>query len=566
MLQELKKAKEIEAEDSGEGDEDEILDEEELVEEDVVEEVPEEEDPAAESLKKQLEAIEKDGMGDMGDMPVPAGPVSFDELDAAQAAQEQAMEVQHTSYQVQSLVYNILNHPMMDATEKSSAIQKVGGDFEKRISDILSAPSEDVQKDLDVMEAESVLAYDKRHENIASQLFDKAVLSTASRKKLDSSQFALPSKRKYPIHDKAHVRNALARAAQQMKAGGEGAADARAAMPKIRAAAKRMGIGMSMKKENNAIVVEKDAQGDWRWVGWVSNNFQDRSGDIITEAAHLEFVDWVNKDLPNRAPVFTSCHAPGTVREHPVDFVGYENGFLVMSGKLTEREAEALMTVSKETDIGMSHTGWGLRDPNDVRQITKYRSFEVTDLPRDRADNPFTVVETFSKEDNMDQLDYLSKLLGSKEKAEQALKLKTSLAQKELQDAGVESKEVQPPVTNVTNVVSQTPAIDDAAVKALVERLSKEFDIPGLNEFVAQAKEAMEKVPLLEKALTQYAASEDERLAEKIAPKPLFAWSRASESTGNIVKEDDELARRVPNPGENWLSVATNTQPVTVPK
>lgn len=215
MLQELKKAKEIEAEDLGEDEEDEILDEEELVEEDVVEEVPEEEDPASESLKKQLEAIEKDGIGDMGDMPVPAGPVSFDELDAAQAAQEQAMEVQHTSYQVQSLVYNILNHPMMDATEKSSAIQKVGGDFEKRISDILSAPSEDVQKDLDVMEVESVLAYDKRHENIVSQLFDKAVLSTASRKKLDSSQFALPSKRKYPIHDKAHVRNALARAAQQ---------------------------------------------------------------------------------------------------------------------------------------------------------------------------------------------------------------------------------------------------------------------------------------------------------------------------------------------------------------
>lgn len=166
----------------------------------------------------------------------------------------------------------------------------------------------------------------------------------------------------------------------------------------------------------------------------------------------------------------------------------------------------------------------------------------------------------------LDQLEYLSVLMGSKEKAEQALKLKTSLAQKELKEAGVESKEVQPPVTNVTNVVSQTPAIDDAAVKALVERLSKEFDIPGLNEFVAQAKEAMEKVPLLEKALTQYAASEDERLAEKIAPKPLFAWSRASESTGNIVKEDDELARRVPNPGENWLSVATNTQPVAVPK
>lgn len=35
-----------------------------------------------------------------------------------------------------------------------------------------------------------------------------------NRKKLDPSSFALPGKRKYPIPDKAHARNALARVAQ----------------------------------------------------------------------------------------------------------------------------------------------------------------------------------------------------------------------------------------------------------------------------------------------------------------------------------------------------------------
>jgi hypothetical protein len=38
-----------------------------------------------------------------------------------------------------------------------------------------------------------------------------AKLNAAKRKKLTSSQFAVPSKRKYPINDKAHARNALAR-------------------------------------------------------------------------------------------------------------------------------------------------------------------------------------------------------------------------------------------------------------------------------------------------------------------------------------------------------------------
>ena len=45
-----------------------------------------------------------------------------------------------------------------------------------------------------------------------------AKLSTAQRKHLPASEFAGPG-RSYPVNDKAHARNALARAAQQVKAG-----------------------------------------------------------------------------------------------------------------------------------------------------------------------------------------------------------------------------------------------------------------------------------------------------------------------------------------------------------
>jgi hypothetical protein len=41
-----------------------------------------------------------------------------------------------------------------------------------------------------------------------------AKLSTRRRKSLGTKQFAIPEKRKYPIHDAAHARNALARVAQ----------------------------------------------------------------------------------------------------------------------------------------------------------------------------------------------------------------------------------------------------------------------------------------------------------------------------------------------------------------
>lgn len=41
-----------------------------------------------------------------------------------------------------------------------------------------------------------------------------AELSGRKRKSLPKSSFAIPDKRKYPIHDRAHAANALARVAQ----------------------------------------------------------------------------------------------------------------------------------------------------------------------------------------------------------------------------------------------------------------------------------------------------------------------------------------------------------------
>lgn len=61
------------------------------------------------------------------------------------------------------------------------------------------------------------------------------ILTTSKRKKLKTSQFALPSERKYPINDKAHAINAKARATQMGKKGKLSANDAR----KIKAKANR---------------------------------------------------------------------------------------------------------------------------------------------------------------------------------------------------------------------------------------------------------------------------------------------------------------------------------------
>jgi hypothetical protein len=535
-------------------------------------EVPEDDiqeldEPAADELRKQITAIEKDryGMGDMAmpmDMPMPA-PTSFEELDAMKAAQDQADEVRETSWDVQDLVRNILNDPEMDASEKSKAIKNVATGFETKLAEIISNP-EDTQKDLDQLTLESILAHDKRHTNIVEQLVDKAKVSYGSRQDMPDSNFAFVTTRagkkvrKYLIHDKSHVRNALARAAQEMNAGGEAASDAKAALPKIHAAAKKFGIGMSMKKDRNAIVIEKDASGSWRWIGWVSNNFEDTDHDIISKEAHEEYVAFLDAN-PLMVPAFINWHTPETMRKSLPDFWAYENGFLIMSGQLTEKEAECLLKASSNNDLGMSHGTLVLsRDLKDPRVITKYRMYEVSDLPLENAANPFTALETLSKEADMDKKAYLAQFIGEA-KADELIK-QTADAQKELTAAGVVSKETSP-------VEPPKAEVDEVMVKEIMARL----DIPGLNEFVAKAQEAIDKVPLLEQALKEMAVSVDDRVAEKISPPATtLAWSkkemRPSESDKNVVEPDNALLKNVPNAGDNWLSRATGTTPVPNPQ
>lgn len=533
-------------------------------------------------LPEDVQEVTEKEMGEDAMYPM-AGPTSWDELEAAKMAMEKAHELRETGWQVQDLVYNIVRHPMMGAKEKASAIQAVGAGFGERVDKIMSNEGgEYEEKDLDLLSVQSILAHDGRKISLVEKALDfieKKKLTAKVENALSDEQFALvresggKKERKYPIHDKAHVRNALARAAQMISEGGEAAADAKAALPKIRAAAKRMGIEVSMEKDRNAILVEKDASGDWRWVGWVSNNFIDWDTDIFCEAAHKEFVNWVNENM-DVAPVSMSWHIPATTRENQVDFATYENGFLIMSGKLTESEAAGLLRVQKSIELGMSHGTFILgRDPKDPRVVTKYRTYEVSDLPLENAANPFTGFETVTKEAGMaDKLKYLSDLLGS-ERAKLYLE-KTGQMQQQLKEAGIENKDKMEetpaePVTPPAAAAPVAPVVpqDEQVVKMVEKVLKEKYRIDDLNAWVAQANEAIEKVSVLEDLVKSLSVSAEEKVAEMLTP-PIasLAWAmknRASLSDKTEAKEDDAVVKSKPGvPAEYWLSDATGTVPV----
>lgn len=511
-------------------------------------------------------------------------PTSWEEVDAMREAQEKAEKVGEMSWTVRSLVGNIVRSNM-SPDEKAKAISEVGSGFSTRIKTVGSSKVSKSTDDMDLLQIRALIAKDKRQTLAAEKVMDWIKKSMGgSEEKLNDEDFALvikeedtPVIRKYPIHTKLHIRKTLAEIVDVLEKSSNDVEieHVRSIIPAVREAARKVGIG-ALNHDTNSVIIEKDSTGTWRAVMYPTNNFKDTDGEILSEAAHKEYVEWVNKNM-DLAPVFVSWHIPETVRKNRVDFVDYESGFLLMSAPLEKEEAAGLLRVQEMCDLGMSHGTFALeRDPANPKIITKYRMVEVSDLPITKAANPFTDFSVVSKEmtmNDIDKLKYLTGLLGE-EKAKEFFD-KAGLKQKALQNAGVEEKEAKPsdtatPASSAPVAQEAAPAVPGVDLDAIFKEIEMRLDVPGLQQFVTEAQSAMEKIPLLEALVKEKAASADDALADKIAPRitQKMAWTRPSQSADNVAdetKEDDKtLIKAKPDASEFWLSQATNTEPLEV--
>ena len=138
--------------------------------------------------------------------------------------------------------------------------------------------------------------------------------------------------------------------------------------------------------QRGAFYVTKDLEGNPRWLAVVSNKFYDREKEVFCEAAHREYVAWV--DRTKEFPLAQVWHMPGSAFG-VADFVSYSDGFLVESGTFYDKQfAENLAAMG---ELGVSH-GY-FYDPKDLDEegvYRRYRQFEMTVLPPERAANLWT--------------------------------------------------------------------------------------------------------------------------------------------------------------------------------
>ena len=291
--------------------------------------------------------------------------------------------------------------------------------------------------------------------------------------------------------------------------------------------------------------LQKDAKGDWRWVGVVSNNFRDKDNppQIIETKAHEEYVNFLDKQ--GEFPVIELWHTDGT-EIGKADFAEFSHGFLVMSGTINKDKGEVAEKLANIPDLGMSH-GFEYTYANADKEIIGfYRIKEVSVLPVTFAANPWTSIEMLKKEKSMreEKKQFLTPLLG----AETVEALDKGLAdrQKQNMEAGVEFKEKTPEAEPVAEVKAE---LTPEAILAMV----KESDaFKSIETLTNQVKEiAVALVALKEQTdknmaqiKSEVKKSQDDLVASAIKARGTVA--QPSKDKGNIIKEGDPLAKVEP--------------------
>lgn len=131
----------------------------------------------------------------------------------------------------------------------------------------------------------------------------------------------------------------------------------------------------------------KDTAGQWRWLAVHSNKYRDREGEIFPESAHKEWVNhvWETKEFP----ALRLWHVPINIGK--ADWVDYDdNGFVVSSGTFLPGWESAAEQLAQRKDLGCSHGYIYPRSQKQGNVYGRYKTFEISVLPRNRAANTLT--------------------------------------------------------------------------------------------------------------------------------------------------------------------------------
>ncbi len=227
---------------------------------------------------------------------------------------------------------------------------------------------------------------------------------------------------------------------------------------------------------DTAFAVQKDLNGQWRWIASFTNNFYDRTKEIISEKALDDYLERVNAGLVPM-PDLRIGHVPESVHGK-ADMIFGTGNFVTAVGHFddTPEAVKAIEYYRKNASKlslshGFTYPGWAFKDG----VYESINTFEISVLPPPLvAANPFTEFEVENmKQITPEQKVALAAAFGA-EKADAIVKSREQQSE-EIKAAGVafkdfvELKEGEAP--------AETPAAD--ALKPMGELIADLIESQG---------------------------------------------------------------------------------------
>jgi cation transport regulator ChaB len=272
-----------------------------------------------------------------------------------------------------------------------------------------------------------------------------------------------------------------------------------------------------------AFAVVKQADGRLRWFARYSNSWLDRDGEIITEEAHKEYVDWAYET--GTFPELWVWHTPGT-RLGETDWMDFSNGFAHASG-IVDEGRESVINVLGSKDAGVSH---GFLSLQAGKYIQRYRTYEISVLPRENAaveTTGFNVLDALKEGDGGmaftdEKRKWLTDALG--EEAVSKLEKSTDAMAAQLKELGVEYKEAEEKKESAEQAQTE-------GYKALADQVAQ------LTTTVAQLAGVVGEQ---KKALSDVQKTDDEKIEDAFLARVAKAFgqnggiTRPTEDTKNV--------------------------------
>jgi len=316
-------------------------------------------------------------------------------------------------------------------------------------------------------------------------------------------------------------------------------------------------VEMEYVESKSKLSVFKQADGRYRFVGWVTNHFRDNDEpkEILSGEAHKEFVAFC--DETGNYPDLWLWHTPGS-KTGRVDMIDFDKGFVMVSGLFDEAKVGEAFVETKD-ELTMSHGFKRMKHDPEMVITDKYRMFECSITPSGVEANPWTQFETFKEEPMNDaKKAFLTKYLGEDKVKE--LEGSTDDLRKAAEAMGVDWKEVEVldppaevPVAAGAMDETQLRTVVGEIVGPLTDALTEKLQLGALSDTIAELRtgtaavgERLEGIEMRLKTLEQ---SDDSKLAEIMTPKAatVFSWAAraASRDPATILKEDDEEDKKL---------------------